>query len=100
MNNLFISYDLMSPGQQYDRVAEAIKGLGSWAKVHLSLWYVSSNYGAKAAADIVRKAMDANDKLIIVDASNNDAAWYNLDSNVSAFVQQNWNSLPRRSVGY
>ena len=27
-NNLFISYDLNSPGQDYSKVIEAIKGLG------------------------------------------------------------------------
>jgi len=42
MNNLFVSYDLKDPGQNYDRVITAIKGLGSWAKVQYSLWYVSS----------------------------------------------------------
>ena len=42
MNNLFISYDLKNPGQNYDRVITAIKGLGSWAKVQYSLWFVSS----------------------------------------------------------
>lgn len=29
MNNVFISYDLKNPGQNYDRVITAIKGLGS-----------------------------------------------------------------------
>lgn len=33
MNNLFISYDLKNPGQNYERVMNAIKGLGSWARV-------------------------------------------------------------------
>lgn len=32
-NNLFVSYDLHSPGQDYDKVADAIKSLGAWAKV-------------------------------------------------------------------
>ena len=33
-NNLFISYDLYSPGQDYSAVIEGIKSLGGWAKVH------------------------------------------------------------------
>lgn len=48
MNNLFISYDLKNPGQNYDRVITAIKGLGSWAKVQYSLWFVSSTYTCQA----------------------------------------------------
>lgn len=91
MNNLFISYDLKNPGQNYERVITAIKGLGSWAKVQYSLWYVSTSYTAKQAADIVRRAQDTNDTLIVIDATNNDAAWYGLDQTVSDFLQQNWN---------
>lgn len=91
MNNLFISYDLMTPGQNYEAVTAAIKRLGSWAKVHYSLWYVSTAHTANQAAEIVRRAQDANDKLIVVDATNNNAAWYGLATDVSDFMQQNWN---------
>lgn len=91
MNNLFISYDLKNPGQNCERVINAIKGLGSWAKVQYSFWYVSSSCAAKQAADIVRRAQDANDTLIVVDATNNDAACYGIDRTVSEFLQRNWN---------
>ena len=90
MSNLFVSYDLKTPGQNYDSVITAIKGLGSWAKVQYSLWYVSSGYTAKQAAEIVRRAQDANDSLIVVDATNNDAAWFGISSEVSEFMQKNW----------
>ncbi len=90
MNNLFISYDLKNPGQNYESVITAIKTLGTWAKVQYSLWYVSSSYSAKQAAEIVRRAQDTNDSLIVIDATNNDASWYNLDQDVSKFIQQQW----------
>jgi hypothetical protein len=96
MNNLFISYDLKNPGQNYERVITAIKALGSWAKVQYSLWYVSTPYTAKQAADLVRRAQDSNDTLIAIDATNNDAAWYGLDQKVSDYLQQNWN---KRTAG-
>lgn len=96
MNNLVISYDLKTPGQSYDRVIEAIKSLGSWAKVHYSLWYVKTNHTANSAAEIVRKATDANDTLFVVDATNNNAAWYNLDPKVSEFIREQWNTSAAR----
>lgn len=89
-NNLFVSYDLMSPGQRYDKVIEAIKGLGSWAKVHQSLWYVNSSHTATNAAKAVWAAMDANDKLIVVDATNNAAYWYGLPVDVSQHIRDQW----------
>jgi len=91
-NNLFVSYDLFSSGQNYEKVAEAIKALGTWAKVQQSFWYVSSAYSGKQAADKVWAVMDKNDSLIVVDASNNDAYWYNLDPKVSKFIQDKWNT--------
>lgn len=45
-NNLIVSYDLYSPGQDYSKVIDAIKALGSWAKVQKSVWYVNSSYTA------------------------------------------------------
>jgi hypothetical protein len=91
-NNLFISYDLFVPGQGYDKVAAAIKSLGTWAKVQMSLWYVKSNHSANRAAEIVWAAMDANDSLIVIDATNNNAVWYNLTPEVSTFIQNHWRS--------
>ena len=89
-NNLFISYDLLSPGQQYEKVIDAIKTLGSWAKVEKSLWYVNSSLSAKSAAMKVYAAMDSNDILIVIDATNNDAYWYNLETEVSSHIQGQW----------
>ena len=115
MNNLFISYDLKNPGQDYDRVITAIKSLGSWAKarvitaikslgswakVQYSLWYVSSAYTANQAAEIVRRAQDANDSLIVIDATNNDASWFNIDQKVGEFMQQHWNQRAAAASRY
>ncbi|NZA25072.1 hypothetical protein H0E84_01615 [Luteimonas sp. SJ-92] len=89
-NNLFVSYDLHNPGQDYSSVIEAIKSLGSWAKVHKSVWYVSSNLSADAAVTKVWAAMDRNDSLIVVDASNNSASWQNLSDEVAKHIQEQW----------
>lgn len=91
MNKLFISYDLKNPGQNYDRVVTAIKGLGSWAKVQYSLWFVSSAHTAKQAADIVWRAQDANDTLIVIDVTSDDAAWYGINTEVSEHIRKHWN---------
>ena len=89
-NNLFISYDLHSPGQDYEKIADAIKRLGSWAKVQYSLWYVKSQLSASDAAEKVWSAMDKNDSLIVIDATNNNASWYNLSQEVSNFLKEHW----------
>lgn len=89
-NNLFISYDLNSPGQKYDAAIEVIKSLGSWAKVQKSCWYVKSNYSAAQAVEKIRIKIDKNDSLIVVDATNKTASWYGLSSEVAQFIQGQW----------
>lgn len=90
MNNLFISYDLNSPGKDYSSVIESIQSLGNWAKVQKSFWYVSSTLTAAQAVEKVWAHMDANDSLIVVDATNNTAAWHGLSSIVAQHIKNNW----------
>ncbi|MFT6909007.1 MAG: hypothetical protein ACJAS1_005714 [Oleiphilaceae bacterium] len=89
-NNLIISYDLNSPGQDYDQVIDKIKTVGSWANIQKSLWYVSSILTAKAAAEAIYTTMDNNDSLIVVDSTNNDAYWYGLSDEVAKHIQTHW----------
>jgi hypothetical protein len=90
-NNLHISYDLNTPGKNYDKVIERIKTLGSWAKVHKSFWYVDSTLTASQACAKVWEVMDSNDTVYVVDATNNIAAWQNLPEAVSKHIQSKWN---------
>lgn len=91
--NIFISYDLYSPGQNYEKVIERIKSLGSWAKVHKSFWYLRTNHSHEYIAQKIWEVMDANDSLMVVNASTDNAYWYNLDTDVSKFMQDKWRSL-------
>ncbi|WP_299495447.1 hypothetical protein [uncultured Shewanella sp.] len=89
-NNLFISYDLNSPKQDYSSVIDEIKKLGSWAKVQKSHWYVNSSLTASEAVQRVWKKMDSNDSLIVIDATNNNASWQNLSDKVADHIKRNW----------
>ena len=88
--NLIVSYDLNTPGQGYEKVIAEIKEQGTWAKVHYSLFYLKSEKTAQQVAEAVWKKMDANDRLIVVDATNNMTYWYNLPSDVSELMQRVW----------
>ncbi len=89
-NNLHISYDLNNPGQNYEKVIEAIKDLEGWAKVHKSFWYVKSYLTAAQARDRVWAVMDKNDTLYVVDATKNTAGWNNLSDPASKYIKEKW----------
>jgi hypothetical protein len=67
-HNLFIAYDLDSPGQNYDAVRDAIKSLGRWHQFQMSLFYVSTERTPHEAYLVVNMAMDKGDKLAVIDA--------------------------------
>jgi hypothetical protein len=90
MNNLFVEYDLNKPGQDYPKVHEAIKALGAWARIHPSFWYVKSPLTASQMAEKIWRAMDHNDSLIVVDATNNQCSWFHLKPEVEAHLKSYW----------
>lgn len=69
-HNLFIAYDLMSPGQNYDAVRDRIKELGQWHQFQYSLFYVHSPHAPQDAYAHVHTAMDANDRLAVINAAD------------------------------
>lgn len=68
-HNLFIAYDLNSPGQNYDIVRDQIKALGTWAQIQYSLFYVHTPHAPDDAAALIRSVMDPNDKLAVIASS-------------------------------
>lgn len=89
-NNLVISYDLYKQGQNYDALIVEIKKLGSWAHMNLSVWYVDSPFTAEEASVKLMSVIDVNDKLIVIDATNNQIRWKNLDSRVADHLATHW----------
>jgi hypothetical protein len=67
--NLFIAYDLMRPGQNYDAVIKQIKSLGASYQFQFSLFYVNTPYDHHVAFAHVYRAMDINDRLAVINAS-------------------------------
>ncbi|MFH1658561.1 MAG: CRISPR-associated protein Cas2 [Pseudomonadota bacterium] len=92
MNNLTISYDLYKQGQDYHAIIDTIKTFGSWARTNKSVWYVKSGLSASQAVERLKQVIDTNDSVYVVDSTNNEAAWFNLDPKVAAFLRQNWNA--------
>ena len=92
MNNLVISYDLHELGKDYASVTQAVKALSPfWAKIHYSVFYVKANLTAAQARDKLLPAIDKNDSLLVVDATNNSCAWFNLSPESSEYLKTNWN---------
>ena len=67
--NLFIAYDLIPPGQNYEEVRETIRSLGQWHQFQYSLFYVSTELSPHEAYTQIAQVMDTGDRLAVIDAS-------------------------------
>lgn len=83
-----ISYDLNSPGKNYEKVLTALKATGAWARLGGSAYIVISMLSAAQIRDSIMKVMDNNDQLF-VGVVNAPAAWFGLGDEVSNWLKNN-----------
>lgn len=81
----------MAPNKNYTAVADAFQRLGAAGRPNRSYWFVDSAYTAERAAQAVWAVMDLNDKLMVAATKTNKAYRYNIDLQVSQFMQTHWN---------
>ena len=60
-----VTYDLVEPGQKYDRLLDLIKSEPAWARLGGSSYLVDSDETAVALRDKLKMALDSNDKLYV-----------------------------------
>ena len=67
-----IGYDLHRPGRNYPELFEAIQSLDSnWWHCLDSTWLVGSLLGASQIRDRLKRHIDANDSLIVLEIASN-----------------------------
>ena len=90
-NNLVVSFQIGAA----DRIAAAIQtiqGLGAAIELHPTLWAVSSAYSAEEVADRVWTSLSGDDRLVVVDSSNDNVAWFNLSDDAAVVLAKTWQS--------
>ncbi len=81
VNSLFISCELQQPGKNYDWIVAAIQSVGApWTQVQFTL---KTKLSAGQIRDRIKPALDNNDQLVVIDATNNRMASINLRAEAS-----------------
>lgn len=91
MKTFLISYDLGVPEthSSYVVLSNYLKSLYvNWARPVKSVWIIKSDKGAGQIRDDIKLALDANDKLIVVEMSGN---WgtFNVSKEVTDWMKNN-----------
>jgi uncharacterized protein YecE (DUF72 family) len=89
-NNLFVSFQLADSQRSSALTLAAIEELGHSLPVFRSLWYVRSNLSAAEAAARLRDIVDEHDRLVVIDASNNEIALLNVEGRDCAILDVQW----------
>lgn len=82
-----ISYDLIVD-KDYQKIIDEIKSFSSWAKPLESFWLIKTSETAENVRDRLKKVMDSNDKLMVVEVSKWWAT-YNISSKVTDWMKEN-----------
>ena len=80
-----IAYDLHKPGQDYDYVEEKITQLEDTCKILNTTWIVKTKRTAREIFDLVKPALDRNDRIFIAKIDLSTSMWY-LDANVAQWI--------------
>jgi hypothetical protein len=70
-----INYDLKSPGQDYEKLHEAIKGLGPWWHYLDSCWLVDTELRAQGIWTQISANVDQTDNVLVIRVSRDYAGW-------------------------
>lgn len=90
MKTYLVSYDLIRPesSPEYTRLINLIKTAASWAKPLQSVWLIKSPLGAMEILNKLRSEVDANDKVIVIEVTN-DWASFNLPKEIADWMRAN-----------
>ena len=89
MRTYLISYDLIRPESlpEYIKLFNTIKTANFWAKPLQSVWFVKTTLSSAQIRDELQKVIDANDKIVVIEVTNNWAS-YGISQEVIDWMKQ------------
>lgn len=94
MKILIVTYELINPGHNNERVVQAIKSNSStWARLTNFSYLIVTNIAAEQVRNNISNVLQNGDR-VFVSACPVPAAWQGLPDDVSKWIQEN---QPKRS---
>ena len=91
MATILIAYDIHpSASDASERVTDEIRSLGEWWHHLESTWLVKTDRTPEQIRDLLKQHVGCDDQLLIVDMSQNAAAWFGVDDAGSRWLEANF----------
>jgi hypothetical protein len=88
LNTLLVGYDLNRPGQDYEELFEFLKSRGTWCHPLDSTWLVVSPLASAQFRDEVKRHIDANDEVLVVNVTGDNWAAFGFTQKVNDWLQK------------
>ncbi|BBX31721.1 SinR family protein [Mycolicibacterium mageritense] len=75
MNTILVSYDLNTPGKDYDGLIKKLNSYGIYWHHLDSFWPIKTNDTHKEVRDLPRPYLGKNDELLVMNVTGDAAAW-------------------------
>lgn len=89
IRTLLVGYDLKEPGRDYAELAALLKGFGTWWHHLDSTWLVKTDRSPVELRDSVKALLGAVDEVLVIDVTNQSAAWSGFSERGSHWLRQN-----------
>jgi hypothetical protein len=88
-----VSYDLIKPEKDYERLIDHLKTYPNWARPLKSVWVLVTDESAEQIENGINAHTDTNDKVLVVRTARagewRDGAWRNLSDEITEWLRQN-----------
>lgn len=89
MKTLLVGYDLNTPGKDYAKLIERLKTFPTWWHYLDSTWLIRSDQTAVQVRDDLKRLIDTNDELLVIDVSGDVAAWAGFSDRAGQWIKDN-----------
>jgi hypothetical protein len=88
MTSYIVSYDLKTPGKDYDDLIKYLKTHANWWHHLGSTWIIVTDLTAAQLRDAIRSHVDSNDKVVVVKSAGV-GAWFGFSDKDSTWLSSN-----------
>lgn len=88
MKTLLVGYDLNKAGQDYSVLIEKLKSYGAWWHHLDSTWLIKTELSASEVRDDLKKLVDSNDELLIIDVTGRARAWSGFNARGGTWLKE------------
>jgi hypothetical protein len=86
MRTLLVGYDLNKAGQDYDDLIDVLETFDHWHDLD-STWLIRTDETPTAVRDNLKRFLDSNDELLVIDVSGDAAAWTGFSASANAWIK-------------